>query len=75
MSADWQQSEQDFADYEQRQRTMEEAFRHAKDHVRGIRSATLEWGVALREVGKALERDRDQANLRLIEASVEELGN
>jgi hypothetical protein len=75
MSADWQQSEQDFADYEQRQRTMEEAFRRAKDHVRGIRSATLEWGVALREVGKALERDRDQANLRLIEASVEELGN
>jgi len=75
MSADWQQSEQAFRDYEQRQRTMEEAFHRAKDHVRGIRRATLEWGVALREVGKALERDREQANLRLIEASVEELGS
>lgn len=73
MEADWQLSLVAFSGYQSRQRAIEEAFRQAKEHVHGIRRATLEWGIAMREVGKAVERNREQANLRLIEASVDEL--
>jgi len=72
--ADWAASETALATYEARHRALEEIFREAQSHVHGLRRATLEWGVALREVGKALDRDRSAANLRLIAASVEEWG-
>lgn len=74
VEADWTRSLAAMAEIDRQARALDESYREAGRHVHGLGRAAVEWAVALREVGKAMEREREQANLGLIEASVEELG-
>ena len=74
VEADWTRSLAAMAEIDRQARALDESYREAGRHVHGLGRAAVEWAVALREVGKAMKREREQANLRLIEASVEELG-
>ncbi|MGB0952707.1 MAG: hypothetical protein ACPG31_05755 [Planctomycetota bacterium] len=60
-------------DYAADQEGLAAAFDQARDHVQKTAHAALEWGIAHRELVKALRSDSTEVNLRLLDASVEEL--
>ena len=62
-----------FAEYRVSRRAISDAFLFAADHARKSSHAVLEWGIAHREVVKAMQRGDSHANMRLFERSVEEL--
>lgn len=59
--------------YAKEQESMALSFRDARSHVRKTAHAVLEWGITHREITKALRSDGDPVNIRLLEASANEL--
>ena len=59
--------------YTEEQGTIALAFRDARIHVQKTAHAVLEWGIAHREITKAMRSDSGFANTRLLEASAKEL--
>lgn len=59
--------------YAEEQEAMALAFRDARNHVQKTAHAVLEWGIAHREITKAMRTDSGFANTRLLEASAKEL--
>lgn len=66
-SQDW------LREYAADQEGLAAAFDASRDHVQKTAHAALEWGIAHREVVKAMRSGTDEANLRLLDASVREL--
>lgn len=60
-------------DYAADQEGLASAFDQSRDHVQKTAHAVLEWGIAHRELVKALRSGSTEVNLRLLDASVEEL--
>ena len=60
-------------DYAADQEGLATAFDHARDHVQKTAHAALEWGIAHRELVKAMRSGSTEVNLRLLDASVAEL--
>ncbi|PCJ55836.1 MAG: hypothetical protein COA70_01805 [Planctomycetota bacterium] len=59
--------------YAEEQTSVALAFRDARSHVRKTAHAVLEWGIAHREITKAMRSDSGFVNIRLLEASANEL--
>jgi len=59
--------------YAQEQGAMAAAFHDARSHVQKTAHAVLEWGIAHREITKAMRSDSGFVNIRLLEASADEL--
>lgn len=59
--------------YAEEQESMALSFRDARNHVRKTAHAVLEWGITHREITKAMRSDGDPVNIRLLEASANEL--
>lgn len=64
-----------FQEYVAQRRSLSETFRAHTDFARKSSHAILEWGIGHREMLKAVQRGDDHANLRLFEASVNELSS
>ncbi len=60
--------------YANEQHQLNQAFESAQAHVKKTAHAILEWGIAQRELIKAIHRKHDSINLRLLDASARELG-
>ncbi|MHC4823335.1 MAG: hypothetical protein ACYTEP_04870 [Planctomycetota bacterium] len=66
-SAEWRRL------YAEEQENLALAFADARGHVQKTAHAVLEWGIAHREVTKAMRSGTEDVNLRLLTASAEEL--
>jgi hypothetical protein len=68
-------TEDRFQQYVAKRRSLSETFRAHTDFARKSSHAVLEWGIGHREMLKAVQRGDDHVNLRLFEASVNELSS